>query len=754
MIIGTIFKIFLIALSTPINSARRFSLEKVKVLIKALKNESDRQIITNFKRYLAEGDNNQQPIPSKSVPKEIVDLLPFKEEIFQHEKEQFNEFIRSGSMLFFPGENPVLSIIIVLFNQVGFSYACLQSVLKNTQACYELIIVDNNSTDKTIFLLDRIEGATIIRNNENLHFLKANNQALKYLKGKYLLFLNNDTIVSKDWLPPLLETIREENVGAVGSKLVFPDGTLQEAGGIIWSDGSGWNYGRGDDADKPEYNYVREVDYCSGACLLVKKELFEQIGGFDNRLEPAYYEDTDLCFSLRDIGYKVMYQPKSVVIHYEGATSGTDTLAGAKKYQEVNKLKFTEKWGSVLQKAHYSPDTDNVFWARDRRPGERILVIDHYVPTYDKDSGSLRMFNMLGILTELGHKVTFIGDDLMSTEPYTQELQQKGIEIVHAPHILSIGNYIRMFGKYFSAVILSRPHIAIKYIDAVKTSSPTVRIIYDTVDLAFLRESRRAKIEKSKKAFKEAEDIKRTELYVAQKSNITFVVSPEEKAVLLKEDDSLNIEIVSNIHRITKPQTPFSGRKDILFVGGFDHSPNTDAAVFFVGEVFPLIKQRLPDMRVYIVGSNPTKEVLKLKSGDIIVTGYVSDLTPYFEKCKVFVAPLRYGAGVKGKINQSMSYGLPVVTTFVGAEGIGLVDGVNALIADDPEDFAKKVTVVHENEEVWNKLSKNSMDNIRTNFSPEIAKEKLRTIFGIFPNSLALNPDNVLLNNRKSIIEK
>jgi O-antigen biosynthesis protein len=760
MIIGTIFEIFLIALSTPVNSARKFSLKKVKVLIKALKNEQSRQIITNFKRYLAKCDDNQQPVQGKivvyqqPVPRTIVDSLPVKEKYLQDKKEQFEEFIRTGSMLSFPGEDPVLSIILVLFNQVGLSYACLQSILKNTRARYELIIVDNNSTDETNFLLDRIEGAIIIRNNENLHFLKANNQAIEYVRGKYLLFLNNDTIVNKDWLPPLLETIEKEDVGAVGAKLVFPDGTLQEAGGIIWSDGSGWNYGRGDDADKPEYNYVREVDYCSGACLLVKKELFEQTGGFDNRFKPAYYEDTDLCFSLREIGYKVIFQPKSVVMHYEGATSGTDTFTGVKKYQEINKLKFVEKWGSILQKAYYNHSSDNILWARDRLPGERVLVIDHYVPTYDKDSGSLRMFNMLGILVELGHKVTFIGDDLMRTEPYTQELQQKGIEVVYVPHILSVGNYIKMFGKYFSVVILSRPHIAIKYIDTVKISNPTARIIYDTVDLVFLRESRRAKIENSKKTFEEAEEIKRTELYVAQKSDITFVVSHEEKAVLLKENDSLNIEIVSNIHRITKPQTPFSGRKDILFIGGFDHTPNTDAVVFFVNEIFPLIKLRLPDLRVYIVGNNPTKQVVGLRSGDVIVTGYVSDLIPYFEKCKVFVAPLRYGAGVKGKINQSMSYGLPVVTTLIGAEGIGLVDGVDALIADDPEDFAKKVAMVHENEELWNKLSINSMENIRTNFSPEIAKEKLRTIFEILPNHLTLKSKNVIIYDMETIIEK
>jgi O-antigen biosynthesis protein len=642
---------------------------------------------------------------------------------------------RKEEELIFPGTSqPEVSIVIPVYNKWQYTIQCLRSLYENTTGNYEVIIVDDASTDETEGKLSKVRNIRLVRNEENTGFIDSCNRGAALSKGDHILFLNNDTIVNNDWLPPLLETIREEGVGAVGSKLVYPDGTLQEAGGIIWSDGSGWNYGRNDNADKPEYNYVREVDYCSGACLLLKRELFEKAGGFDIKFKPAYYEDTDLCFSLRNNGYKILYQPKSVVTHFEGVTSGTETSGGVKKYQEINKLKFVEKWADVLQKDHYKPDPNKVLWARDRQSGERILVIDHYVPTYDRDSGSLRMFNILNILSELSHKVTFIGDNLLRTEPYTQELQQKGIEVIYEPHILSVKNYIKVFGRYFTVVMLSRPHIAIKYINSVKRRCPTSRIIYDTVDLAFLRETRRGMIENSKEALKEAENFKRTEMYLVKNSDITLVVSLEEKAVLLKEDSFLNIEIVSNIHRITKPHTPFSDRKDILFVGGFDHPPNTDAVVFFINEIFPLIKLRLPNLQVYIVGNNPTKQMEELKSENVIVAGYVPDLAPYFEKCRVFVAPLRYGAGVKGKINQSMSYGLPVVTTSIGAEGIGLIDGVDALIADKPENFAEKVAMIHENEELWNELSINSIENVRTHFSPEVAKEKLKTVMDVFAN--------------------
>ena len=254
------------------------------------------------------------------------------------------------------------------------------------------------------------------------------------------------------------------------------------------------------------------------------------------------------------------------------------------------------------------------------------------------------------------------------------------------------------------------------------------KTIYDTVDLQFLRESRQASIENNEKLRKQAEETKATELHLAKSSDITFVVSPTEKEILLKEDASLNVAIVSNIHSAIKAPRPFSGRKDILFVGGFAHIPNVDAALYFVREIFPLIKQKMPDVHFYIVGSDPPKQVLSLRSNAVVVTGYVKDVAPYFENCRVFVAPLRYGAGVKGKINQSMSYGLPVVTTSIGAEGMALADGVNALIADEAEEFAAKVARLYEDEKLWNNVSQSSIRNIEQYYSYDVARTALREI--------------------------
>jgi GT2 family glycosyltransferase len=239
-------------------------------------------------------------------------------------------------------EQVEISIIIPVFNQLRFTQACLASLQENQGTeRFEVIVVDDCSTDGTAEAVALMPGVVYMRNETNSGFIASCNRGAEKARGNYLTFLNNDTLVRDGWLSALVGTFAEEpQAGIVGSKLVYPDGRLQEAGGIIWQDASGWNYGKFDDASKPEYNYLREVDYCSAAALMIPKALFHDVGGFDSRYAPAYYEDTDLAFKVRRAGYKVLYQPLSEVIHYEGATGGTDLASGTKKYQDINRSRF------------------------------------------------------------------------------------------------------------------------------------------------------------------------------------------------------------------------------------------------------------------------------------------------------------------------------------------------------------------------------------------------------------------------------
>jgi GT2 family glycosyltransferase/glycosyltransferase involved in cell wall biosynthesis len=631
----------------------------------------------------------------------------------------------------FPQHEEVdVSIIIPVFDQLDYTHACLASLQAvQEKPRFEVVVVDDCSTDGTAEAIARIPGVVYLRNDSNSGFIASCNAGANIARGKYLVFLNNDILVKPGWLTALLDTFKEERrVGIVGSKLLYPDGRLQEAGGIIWQDASGWNYGKFDDPGKPEYNYLRDVDYCSAAALMVPRALFESAGGFDSRYAPGYYEDTDLAFKVRQAGYRVLYQPLSEVIHYEGATGGTDISTGAKKHQEINRSTFAEMWSAELAKRPVNGDV--AFLNRPRTPsGKNILVIDHHLPMPDRDSGSLRMFQILKILHCLGHRVTFLPDNLADMPPYTRELQKRGIQVVHHPYVKRVRDYLISHGRMFDVVVLSRCDFAHKHIGDVRLYAPQSRVIFDTVDLHYLREQREAKLTQDPDVLRKAQERQLREDSLIREADETWVVSPIEQQMLQENWPNKSIQLVSNIVDVTEPVTPFALRRDWLFIGGFQHRPNTDAVLFFIKEIYPLVRDRLPDAKFYIIGDKAPPEIVALASDRIIVTGLQRNVRPFFDSVRLSVSPLRFGAGIKGKINQSMAFGVPVVATSIAVEGMNLVHREHVLVADEPQDFARALVELYESEELWKRLSRNGISRTQELYSTDAAREKLEFLF-------------------------
>src|SRR5713101_6776524 len=626
-------------------------------------------------------------------------------------------------------EDVEVSIIIPVFNQFQYTHACVGSLqAAEERSTFEVIVVDDCSTDETAELIPQMQGVVYLRNETNSGFIASCNRGAEKARGKFLLFLNNDTIVKPGWLTALVDTFAEEpQAGIVGSKLVYPDGRLQEAGGIIWRDASGWNYGKSDDPEKPEYNYLREVDYCSAAALMIPRSLFQSVGAFDREYAPAYYEDTDLSFKVRRAGYKVLYQPLSEVIHYEGATGGTDLSTGAKRHQELNSATFATTWAAELAAKPANGDVANYFGCK---PGQkRILVIDHHLPMPEKDAGSVRMFHILNILRDLGHRFTFVPDNLADIPPYGDELRTRGIEVVYHPYIKKVRDYLIANGSKFDAVVLSRCDFARKHIADVRLHAPQSRIIFDTVDLHFVRESRGAELADDLELRQKAQEKRRLEYDLIDQADETWVVSSVEHQILKEKWPAKSIEIVSNIVDVPGSATPFSLRRDFLFIGGFPHPPNTDAVLYFAEAIYPLVKEHLSDAKFYIIGEKPPPEVVALATENIIVTGLQTDVRPFFDSVKLSVAPLRFGAGVKGKINQSMAYGVPVVATSLAAEGMMLTDHEDILVADEPGGFARALLELYESEGLWNRLSENGIKKNKALYSVDVAREKLEILF-------------------------
>lgn len=622
-------------------------------------------------------------------------------------------------------EDPQVSIVIPVYNQFEFTYHCVQSIIKNSgDITYEIIIANDCSTDLTTQIEKILPGVNCITNEKNLRFLLNCNNAAKHAKGQYVLFLNNDTQVQPNWLEPLVTLIESaDDIGMVGSKLIYPDGLLQEAGGILWKDGSAWNFGNRQNPALPQFNYVKQVDYISGAAIMLSRALWEEIGGFDETFVPAYCEDSDLAFTVRKMGYRVMYQPLSVVVHFEGVSNGTDTASGQKQYQVVNAKKFREKWAEELNK--HPENGENVFQARDYSFGKKtLLMVDHYVPQFDKDAGSRTVFQYLKLFANAGFNVKFIGDNFYQHEPYTTALQQMGIEVLYGPECANNWKqWIKDNAEHFDYVFLNRPHIAPKYLEFIRQNT-NARIMYYGHDLAFLREMREYEITGDASFRDSAIEWKPKELALMRASDMAYYPSYVEVDEIHAIDPDIRVKAIPAylFDNVQWEGYDFENRKDIMFIGGFGHRPNVDAVKWIAEEILPELLNYLPDVKIHILGSNAPKEVLALANEHLIIEGFVTDeqLEWFYRNCRISLVPLRYGAGIKGKVVEAMRFGTPVVTTTTGAEGIPNAEDA-MLIEDDAHALAERLAKLYENEDALVAMSRNCIGYIQDNYSPRNA---------------------------------
>jgi GT2 family glycosyltransferase len=605
----------------------------------------------------------------------------------------------------------------------------------STACTFEVIVVDDGSTDDSAEWLAGCPQVRIQQMAENSGFVNACNAGACIARGRYLVFLNNDTEVTAGWLDALIGTFEQHpDCGLVGAKLIYPDGSLQEAGGIVFADGNACNYGRGGSPQDPRYNFVREVDYCSGACIALPTELFRALGGFDSRYAPAYYEDTDLAFSVRAAGYRVIYQPCAEVVHFEGKTAGTDTSTGIKRFQRINREKFVAKQHHALVS---QPQPQDFALSPGRcathRCTRRVLVVDADYPRVNRDSGSLRMFNMLVLLRELGCHVQFWATTATDCDDDARMLEQQGIELIVTPSRAQALGWWYAHGSSLDLVVLSRLPVALSSLRLARRYAAQAAVIFDTVDLHFLRIARGAAMHGSSTEAAWAEELRHSELGLMRQADLTLVVSEYERNLLRELVPVVEVQVLSNVHPVHGRQAPFVSRKGLLFLGNFEHEPNIDAVRWMIEEIMPRLRERLAGVVLHVVGYAGIEALEGCTSEDVHVHGFVADLEPVLRDVKLALAPLRYGAGVKGKINMAMSHGVPVVTTPIGAEGMALINRRDAMIADGREAFVDAIAELYENEQLWMTLSENGLENVRCYFSVEAARLALQRILATKP---------------------
>jgi glycosyltransferase involved in cell wall biosynthesis len=507
--------------------------------------------------------------------------------------------------------------------------------------------------------------------------------------------------------------------------MFYPDGSLQEAGGIIWRDGSCWNYGRHDDPNRPQYAHARQVDYVSGCSVVLPTELWRNLGGFDPLYTPAYCEDADLCLRIAARGQEVWLQTQSRVVHYEGKTSGTDVSNGVKAYQIINTRKLYLRWRERLE-SHRS-NAEAPYFERERTKQRRMLIVDATTPTPKHDAGSVQTALAIQVSQQLGFKTHFVAEHNWLFQPeFTTDLQRVGVECAYAPFDLGIASYMRCYGHLFDVILVYRMNVLGPIIADLRRHAPQATLLFHLADLHYLRFQRRAEIENSPEGLLEAAIVKERELALVQAADCTITHSTVEAEILKREVPQAPIEVWPLMLESFGTSVPFSARENLCFLGGYRHWPNVDAVQYFVEHIFPRIRTSEPSIRFIIAGANPTREVMDLKGDGVDVVGMIDDLRELFDHVRVFVCPLRVGAGAKGKILSALSYGVPIVSTSVGMEGAGLENNTHAIVADSAAEFAEKTLWLYHNKQTWERLSTTGQSIVKQKFSVEMGQCKLR----------------------------
>ena len=361
----------------------------------------------------------------------------------------------------------------------------------------------------------------------------------------------------------------------------------------------------------------------------------------------------------------------------------------------------------------------------------RWLLVDVSTPRPDRDSGSLRSCNLMRLLRADGHRVDFLPDDGVGGGTHAAALRDIGVTVHDGPR----PGYPRWFADKldrYDVLVVSRYHLAEFLVPLARSIAPGIRVVLDTVDLHHVRERREAELRADPRLRRLAHSTRRRELAAIAAADVTWVVSAAERGLVADAVPGARIALLPNILEPVADPPGAQARAGLLFVGGARHPPNVDAVDWLVQEIFPRIRAAVPDCELHLVGDGlPQLPSLRDPVAGVIVHGHVPDLAPLLARCRVGLAPLRYGAGVKGKVNMYMAHGMAVVATPSAAEGAFLEHGRDVLLADDAQGIADAVLRACTDAALWRRLAEAGMENVRQHFSFAKARRGIADTLGM-----------------------
>ena len=648
-------------------------------------------------------------------------------------KADLKQFFASDQTLKFPTlDHPALTVVLVFYNQAQLSLLCLRSLLEFADVSFRLIIVDNNSSDETPKLLEHIENAHIIRNQENFGFVRAVNQAAEQVKTEYLLLLNNDAVIEEATLSTAINTLKSDSsIGAVGAKIKLLDGSLQEAGSIIWNDGACLGYGRGQDPMQPEFMFQRDVDYCSGAFLLFRCDEFHKLGAFDEAFAPAYYEESDFCIRLQKRGKRIIYNPRVNITHYEFASSGG--MEGASKLQLKHQQILCDKHPEYLSNK-LANDGTNSITARINNKHPNILVIDDCVPHPSLGSGYPRSAHILNSLCELNLNVSFYPlqfpvDDwgaVYSTLDST-------IEVLLDRGRAGLIPLLEKRKNFYQYIMVSRLH-NMEIFNNIVDQDPALlegsKVFYDAEAIFAPRDI--MKMELLGQAITEDEKQKLIAKELDQAKNAEKIISVSKmEADLYKHASYTNTVVLGHALQAEPGNKGFDERSGVLFVGALrdEGSPNVDSLLWFVINVLPIIEQEIPGIELYVVGDCSAPSLKTIECGNVQFLGRLDSITSTYNDRRLLIAPTRFAAGIPHKVHEAASRGIPSVTTGLLAKQLGWKHGKQLLVGDGAPKFAEQCVRLYRDEKLWRRVRSAGLQSISHECSDEKFQATLRGLF-------------------------
>lgn len=628
---------------------------------------------------------------------------------------------------------PAVSIVLVLHNQAGLTLQCLQALAQAIDVPAEVIVVDNASSDGTAAMLARVQGLRVFTQSENLHFLRGANAGAREAQGRHVLFLNNDTQLARGSLQAACRVLdTQAGAGAVGGKILLLDGTLQEAGSIVWHDGTCTGYGRGKDPADAAFQFRRDVDYCSGAFLMVRRSLFESLSGFDPLFAPAYYEDTDLCMRVREAGFRVVYEPAVQLTHFEfGSATSHD---GATHLMQRHRALFAQRHASVLNDAHHRHG-DGELAARTRKAGRTsVLVIDDQVPVPHLGAGNPRACDLVNALHGAGALLTHYPTAFPTFDAATAaRFLPAELEYATGPRRLPLAEFLRSRKGQFDIIVVSRPHNMQAFVRCCEQEpglAGAARVVYDAEALFSAREALRRDVLGLGPDTSPDAMTQEAEFRLARGAAVVLAVS-EAEARSFREAGCADVRVLglsidatggsASTGKGTGANAAFDARRDFLFVGRLeeDESPNADSVRWFVEQVMPHLDAKLgTGYGVDIVGGCAPALRERLAGPRVRFHGRVDSLRGHYAHARVFLAPTRFAAGTPHKVHEASAHGLPSVVSTLIARQLGWPTGEAVLSGESPVEFADACADVYQDRALWERLRDSGLAHVARDCDP------------------------------------